>query len=102
MIQTLSLQLKLITLVTVFYYLSYFKFIIAEYHNDKKNYEIPFNPYVIAPENLKKENYNCKADIWSCGVILYILLVGYQPFKGRLNEMLHSIEIGVYYTDCIT
>jgi len=46
-------------------------------------------PGYIAPEVLKSERYGCKVDCFSVGVLMYILLVGYGPFRGQtLEEML--------------
>lgn len=52
--------------------------------------------YYIAPEVLGY-SYGMECDLWSCGVILYILLVGYPPFDGKNNaEILRKIRNGGY------
>ncbi len=52
--------------------------------------------YYMAPEVLKK-NYSEKCDLWSIGVILYILLSKYPPFNGKNDEEIYeNIRIGEY------
>ena len=54
-------------------------------------------PYYIAPEVLRK-NYGKACDMWSVGVIAYIILCGYPPFNGSSNrEVYEAVVKGKYW-----
>ncbi|CAL8254443.1 unnamed protein product [Lota lota] len=54
-------------------------------------------PGYLSPEVLRKDSYGKPVDIWACGVILYILLVGYPPFWDEDQHKLYQqIKAGAY------
>uniref|UniRef100_A0A1A8LJK3 calcium/calmodulin-dependent protein kinase n=1 Tax=Nothobranchius pienaari TaxID=704102 RepID=A0A1A8LJK3_9TELE len=54
-------------------------------------------PGYLSPEVLRKEPYGKPVDMWACGVILYILLVGYPPFWDEDQHRLYQqIKTGAY------
>ena len=44
-------------------------------------------PDYVAPEVLEADEYDSQVDLWSIGVIVYIILVGYPPFAADSAPM---------------
>ncbi|KAG7279679.1 hypothetical protein CRUP_025782, partial [Coryphaenoides rupestris] len=60
-------------------------------------------PGYLSPEVLRKDPYGKAVDLWACGVILYILLVGYPPFWDEDQHRLYQqIKAGAYDWDTVT
>ena len=58
--------------------------------------QIVGSAYYIAPEVIQKK-YNSKCDLWSCGVIMFVLLTKKPPFGGRTDAIImQNIQIGKY------
>lgn len=51
----------------------------------------------VAPEILEhRPTYDVACDIWSIGVVIYIVLGGYRPFRGEGDEVMKQIRYGEY------
>lgn len=48
-------------------------------------------PQFMAPEIVRKDRVSCSSDIWSSGVVLFLLLAGRLPFSGSTSDIYERI-----------
>ena len=66
----------------------------------KKNFEDTIGTLIYCSPEVLKNNYNKKCDIWSCGVLMYVLLSGHFPFFGQnQKEIKKNILSGKFTFD---
>uniref|UniRef100_A0A8C4HQT7 Serine/threonine-protein kinase DCLK2 n=1 Tax=Dicentrarchus labrax TaxID=13489 RepID=A0A8C4HQT7_DICLA len=71
-------------------------------------YTVCGTPTYVAPEIIAESGYGLKVDIWAAGVITYILLCGFPPFRSNMQEdlfdqiLLGRLEFPSPYWDNIT
>ena len=69
-------------------------------HRSLREPNLSLQPHrYVAPEVLQDRHYSPACDLWSCGVILYIMLCGYPPFWGDTNqELFERIKVISVYS----
>ena len=58
------------------------------FSKNEKNFKDTIGTLIYCSPEVLKNNYNKECDIWSCGVIMYVLLSGHYPFFGKTEKQI--------------
>lgn len=73
----------------------------VEVNDDNRLYSVCGTAFYVSPEMLNESGYDFKVDVWSTGVICFILLCGYPPFtsenESNQDELFDAILAGDFH-----
>jgi len=72
------------------YLLKLIDFGLCKYLENTDNSQGCGSPYYASPEMIKGEDYSFSTDIWTAGIVLYIMMFGYLPFEEKEVQSLYD------------
>lgn len=66
-------------------------------YGDTVHKELVGTPGYIAPEVIQRFTYTPSCDVWSIGVIMFILIMGYPPFYGESQQEIFQQTLYYFY-----